>query len=824
MNFLRRACSTAARHSKTLKMSQPPWSQPSGTTHQPELKVYNSLTRSKVPFIPLKTEQISWYACGPTVYDDSHLGHARNYVTTDIIRRLLRDYFHFKVKFVMNITDVDDKIILRGRQRHLYEEYKKEHRYIDDKVRQFARDAWGHYVEKNLKRIVPSTLATPETFDGIVEHFYRDILAGGSLEPGTKAGDKEAKVKMHINTARSTAKALLLDPKMLTPHEFYNRVNDPMCLELDSKFGKDIRGDQYDVFTKLTKEYENRFFQDMHDLNVMNPDDTVRVTEHGPEIADYVKKIYDNKMAYRTSDGSVYFDINAFEAAGYPYARLEPWNRGDKELQADGEGALSQKDESVKRSEADFALWKASRPGEPSWPSEWGQGRPGWHIECSAMASGKLGQQMDIHSGGIDLAFPHHDNELAQSEAFWADGSHRQWVNYFLHMGHLSIQGSKMSKSLKNFTTIREAIHVRKEWTSRSLRIVFLLGGWRDGIEISDDMVVECRSWEDRVDNFFLNAIENIKDAQATTEQKPVLQAILQDAEAKVRAALLDSFNTPVAMNVISSLINSYNSAKKSDLTELDHRNLGLFVTRMVNTFGLNGNEPANTETIGWKGIDISDDAKKYVYPLAKIRDQLRQAAIAKSITAEEVQAIVSTSPGVEEPPPSVRPAKPSAARALNDFSRNALEAASASESGDLNKQILALCDRVRDVDLWQLDIYLEDRENLPALVRPVTEGLKAARREREEKARQKEEAKKKRDQEAREKLQKGKLNPSEMFKPPHSDEYSAWDPDGVPTTAKDGSALTASRVKKLKKEWDNQRKAHEKYLAATQKGSAGQS
>jgi cysteinyl-tRNA synthetase len=153
----------------------------------------------------------------------------------------------------------------------------------------------------------------------------------------------------------------------------------------------------------------------------------------------------------------------------------------------------------------------------------------------------------------------------------------------------------------------------------------------------------------------------------------------------------------------------------------------------------------------------------------------------------------------------------------LSEFSRSALEAAAPDESIDLNKQILALCDRVRDVDLWQLDIYLEDRENAPALVRPVTEGLRAVRREREEKTRQKEEARKKREQEALERLQKGKLSPSEMFKPPHSDEYSAWDADGVPTTAKDGTALTASRVKKLKKEWDNQRKAHEKYLAVTQ-------
>jgi cysteinyl-tRNA synthetase len=619
---------------------------------------------------------------------------------------------------------------------------------------------------------------------------------------------------MHINTARSAAKALMQDPKLLTPHEFYNRVNDPMCLVLDEQFGKSIRGDDYAVFTKLTKEYENRFFQDMHDLNVMDPDDIVRVTEHGAEIAAFVKRIMDHGFAYRTTDGSVYFDIKAFESAGYPYARLEPWNRNDKDLQADGEGALSQKDESVKRSDADFALWKASKPGEPSWESEWGPGRPGWHIECSAMASGKLGQQMDIHSGGIDLAFPHHDNELAQSEAFWADGSRKQWVNYFLHMGHLSIQGSKMSKSLKNFTTIREALHVKKDWTARSLRIVFLLGTWKDGIEITDDMVVEGRSWEDRVDNFFLNAIENSRTAPATPNQKPALREILEDAKEKVRQALLDSFNTPAVMNLISALINAYNGSK-NDLTAEDHHNIALFVTRLVNVFGLNGSEPADTEQLGWKGIEIPEAAKDYVYPLARMRDELRQAAIAKSITPEKVQEIVSTSSGIDEPPSSSGRPRPSYARALSEFSRSALGITSPPDSSDINQQVLALCDRVRDVDLWQLDIYLEDRENAPALVRPVTEGLKAARREREEKARLKEEAKKKRKQEAQEKLQKGKLSPADMFKPPHSDEYSAWDGDGIPTSAKDGSALTPSRIKKLRKEWDAQRKLHEKYLAA---------
>lgn len=696
-------------------------------------------------------------------------------------------------------------------------------RYIDEEVRRDVRSAWLYYIQKNLKRIKQNPPPNPEDFDFIATQTYGDILAGGSLEPNTKPGDKEAKIKMHLNTAKTAAKALVQDPKTLTPHEFYNRANDPMCLVLDEQQGKSIRGDDYAVFTKLTKEYEKRFFSDMHDLDVMDPDEIVRVTEHGEEIADFVKKIVDNRFAYKTADGSVYFDIKAFEAAGNPYARLEPWNRGDKDLQADGEGALSQKDDSVKRSDADFALWKASKPGEPSWPSEWGPGRPGWHIECSAMASKQLGRQMDIHSGGIDLAFPHHDNELAQSEAFWEDGNHQQWVNYFLHMGHLSIQGSKMSKSLKNFTTIRDALHVRKDWTSRSLRIIFLLGNWRDPIEITDQMVAEGRNWEDTVDNFFLNAIEFLNSMPNSSSSSEEMDAALQEAKHEIRAALEDSFNTSRAMDAISGLINKYNSFNKTTSATSDPRNIAIFLTQIVTIFGLNGSEPLelNSTQIGWKGLEIPEAAKEYVYPLSNMRDRLRQAAKAKSITPEQVKEIIANSPAPEEVPSAGRSQRPSYARALNEFRGSALAAASPEESTDINKQILALTDRVRDVDLWQLDIYLEDRESGPALVRPVTEGLRAARREKEDRAKQKDEARKKREQEALEKLQKGKLNPVDMFKPPHTNEYSAWDANGLPTAAKDGSDLAPSRVKKLKKEQEAQRKAHEKYLAALKNGAA---
>jgi cysteinyl-tRNA synthetase len=157
-----------------------------------------------------------------------------------------------------------------------------------------------------------------------------------------------------------------------------------------------------------------------------------RVSEYVPEIAEMTQKIMANGFAYET-DGSVYFDVDAFDRSkDHFYAKLRPNAVGDAKLFAEGEGALSATGE--KKSKNDFALWKKSKPGEPAWSSPWGLGRPGWHIECSAMAGKLLGKTLDIHAGGVDLKFPHHDNELAQSEAYF---DNEQWVNYFLHSGHL---------------------------------------------------------------------------------------------------------------------------------------------------------------------------------------------------------------------------------------------------------------------------------------------------------------------------------------------------------------------------------------------------
>ena len=655
----------------------------------------------------------------------------------------------------------------------------------------------------------------PETpvsqYQDQVEKTYAVVLNGGALPGNEKAGDDEAKVKMHIKTVAAAAKVIAQaessDNTAQTAsfaEAFYTEAQDLLLPYLDAINGSLIDADDHQIFTKLTRKYEERFMQDMRDLNVLDPDGLTRVTEYGSEIAEFVERIVKNKFGYVTEDGSVYFDINTFEEAGYPYARLSPWSRSDNKLLAEGEGALINKT-SDKRSASDFALWKSSKPGEPSWSSAWGRGRPGWHIECSAMASSKLGQQMDIHSGGVDLAFPHHDNELAQSEAYWAHShSHEQWVNYFLHMGHLSIQGSKMSKSLKNFTTVRESLE-RKEWTPRSLRIVFLLGGWRDGIEITEDLINTSTSWEEKVNNFFIKTKDPSAMQGSGTDTS--LAAALETAKSTVHEQLCDSFNTPGVMSAISELITKYNSADKSTLKPEDVEAVARFVTSMVNIFGLNGTATADSVEIGWSGIDIPNEAKPFLYPLSTMRDSLRQAARSQEgVTSAQVSEIVSQGSTQEQ---EVSEKSKPYANLLTDFQT---KVSSLEKSDNIGKDILALCDRVRDIDLFDVGIYLEDRDNQPALVRPVTRELIQARQEKAARAQQKQIEKANKEKEALQRLEKGKLSHLEMFR---TNEYSAWDDDGIPTCDAAGEEINKSRGKKLRKDWERQKKMHETWLAS---------
>lgn len=401
------------------------------------------------------------------------------------------------------------QIIIKARRQRLLDLEKKK-AYSGEELRQLALSAFRAYAKSSLPRLVRDGEELDENNYAIRKvESYRNLIAGGTLSGEGKPGDGEAKVKMHLSSMDAAAAAL-------KSNFIFPGADDILLPYLDSLYKETVDTRDQSIFTDLTKSMEDLFMADMDALNVLRPDVVTRVTEYVPQIAKFVEGIIDKGFAYE-AEGSVYFDIAAFERAGNVYARLRPDNRNDASLQEEGEGSLS-KDLGGKKGAGDFALWKKSKPGEPFWPSRWGNGRPGWHIECSVMASDVLGSRFDIHSGGIDLAFPHHDNELAQSEAYFCEhgkGQHT-WVNYFLHTGHLSISGSKMSKSLKNFQTIADALAT--SYTPRSMRIVFLMGKWNDGVEVSPDMRAQADNWETTISVRASRAIERTSRADEWIE------------------------------------------------------------------------------------------------------------------------------------------------------------------------------------------------------------------------------------------------------------------------------------------------------------------
>ena len=396
------------------------------------------------------------------------------------------------------------QIILKARRQKLLE-IEKSKKYSDSELSKLAATAFQSYAEGNLPELLGSSdgsTLSPSNYTTRRDAVYGEILAGSTLTGEGKPGDAEAKMKMHLSNLTAAADAI-------QANKVFEGADEILLPYLDSLYKGTVDAKDHKTWTDVTEYWENQFMEDMDALNVMRADVITRVTTYVPQIALFVEKIIQKGFAYEAA-GSVYFDIAAFEKAGNPYARLRPESRNDKALQEEGEGSLG-KSLGGKRGAGDFALWKKSKAGEPSWPSPWGEGRPGWHIECSVMASDVLGSQMDIHSGGVDLAFPHHDNELAQSEAYYCEHGHEHiWVKYFMHMGHLSISGSKMSKSLKNFQTIRDAL--TNDYTPRGMRIVFLMGRWNDGVEISPDMRLMAESWESGVNVSCLGIITNTPD------------------------------------------------------------------------------------------------------------------------------------------------------------------------------------------------------------------------------------------------------------------------------------------------------------------------
>ena len=312
-------------------------------------------------------------------------------------------------------------------------------------------------------------------------------------------------------------------------------------------------------YLELSRKYEAEFLADMAALGVLPPDALTRVSEYVPEIVAFIQRIIGRGFAY-SSNGSVYFDTAAYTASKrHTYGKLVPENVGNTEALAEGEGVLSAPPCSVgisdKRDVNDFVLWKRSKEGEPTWGSPWGPGRPGWHIECSAMCGETLGAfaggPIDIHSGGVDLRFPHHENEIAQSEAYYDS---TQWVNYFVHSGHLHIEGLKMSKSLKNFVKISEAL---ERFGPRQLRLFFLMHRYNAPLNYSENAMEAMEAVEKSFTEFFSNTKAALRrkvrpeDPVKWSSADAEFAAGLQRTRETVRAKLSDDFDTPVSAAVV---------------------------------------------------------------------------------------------------------------------------------------------------------------------------------------------------------------------------------------------------------------------------------
>ena len=381
------------------------------------MKIYNTLTRKKEEFVPIEEGTAKIYVCGPTVYNYFHIGNARPFVVFDTLRKYLQ-YRGYKVKFVQNFTDVDDKIINRAREEHL---------------------------------------TAKEVSEKYIEEYYKDAAA----------------------------------------------------------------------------------------LNVTKADVHPRVSEHIPEIIEFVQTLIDKGYAYEVN-GDVYFSTRKFNG----YGKLSGQNIED--LESGARIAVGE----IKEDPLDFALWKAQKEeDEIAWDCPWGKGRPGWHIECSAMSKKHLGDTIDIHAGGQDLQFPHHENAIAQSEC--CNGV--PFANYWMHNGYITIDNEKMSKSKGNFFTVRDIL---KEYDGEVMRFFLLSGHYRNPINFSDSLMEQAKAGLGRM----RNAKETLKhliangNGEMTDAEKEALAGYDKYRQEFI-SAMDDDLNTADAISAIFELITVINTA-----------------------------------------------------------------------------------------------------------------------------------------------------------------------------------------------------------------------------------------------------------------------
>eukprot|EP00981_Chlorochromonas_danica_P005877 scaffold1208_cov163-Ochromonas_danica.AAC.4 len=400
---------------------------------------YNSMTRQKESFIPLHPPKVSFYSCGPTVYDFAHIGNFRAFLTYDLIKRWLL-YCGYDVHHICNLTDIDDKIILR--------------------------------------------------------------------------------------------------------------------MQAEGKSMKDI-----------TEKYANAFFDDLKVLNIIPATRYPRATEFVPEIENMVESLLDKQFAYRKG-GSVYFKVSASEDYG-KLAHLTADKTQEMVDGAGGSGPNEKRGEADKLDARDFALWKAhtEQDQEVYWESRLGRGRPGWHIECSAMAYSLLGPSIDIHSGGVDLVFPHHTNEIAQSEAFTGQ---QPFSRYWIHNGFVNINNEKMSKSLKNFKTLRDIVKQGED--ARIFRFLIVSAQYRNPLNFNEESLQAARNSLRRIDramtrlNHLITSLDPVPTTATTTSvsSSTEVEQVMREFE----AAMADDLNTPRAMAAFFKIIKMAEKAEegKKDL------------------------------------------------------------------------------------------------------------------------------------------------------------------------------------------------------------------------------------------------------------------
>ena len=374
----------------------------------------------------------------------------------------------------------------------------------------------------------------------------------------------------------------------------------------------------------VAAEYTEAFIEDMRAAGVLDPDVRPKATEEIPEMIELIGELVDGGHAYEV-EGDVYFSVRSFPGYGeFSGRNVDEMEGGHRELRADGKGV-----EDRKRDPLDFALWKAAKPGEPAWESPWGQGRPGWHIECSAMSRKYLGLPFDIHGGGGDLVFPHHENERAQSEA--ACGC--TFANHWMHGGMLQINSEKMSKSLGNFKLLREVLETTRP---EVLRFLMLQTHYRSPLDFSADRLDEAASALGRIEN----AVKNLDWLLANAEDIPSpldLRALMdrtRQAKMGFILAMDDDFNTCKALGEVFDFIadvNAQTAGKTLSLSDVPPvRDVRALIVELMGVFGIDVEAAA----------DAADEASAYPAEVVALAADI--AGYEGSDAAEAVDALLA--------------------------------------------------------------------------------------------------------------------------------------------------------------------------------------